>query len=595
MADDDRDDTTTASAPIRGMLPEDEDVKTAVSNIPAADIARYEEEAERRKAAAAATIAKAASLSRPASVAKISVAKIAVAPPPVTEAAPSTEEDDENDDSIVTMQSTSHLRAAEDPPDDSIVTIQNMAKPGSPLAVTESGPTPSIDPSTVKNLARPKDVSVRAAGDNDIYDAEDDRTERRDLPSEEIERALMRAKSDSISISEVSISIPGVHDESPTARRPSPGPYSGPIPTLPDPTLRGGAAPSDNQHTLDLDTAAELAKHAHETAKRASMRGALSSESDAAVTEKRNAHKAKSGAFAAEAADSDLATTNDAAAAVAFPPPTKGSGASAVPPIAGSRTQRIDAATTAAAQAAIAAGGVGVVSTAARQVMASDPSLEVFAMGERAKLAGGPNLASTGENADSAHQLQAVIPVMSTGQSAAISGNHAAISGNHTAALASTALAPPNVGGNVGGNVGVPNGQSVGRLSAAPMSGGMPIGPTSGNMHSASMPTSGSMPPNRLNPVTHPGGPVVSSPFGAPMPASPATMAGGTVAAPPSEPRWILLVLAVLAVCILIPATLYLVLKPDTEEPHSATPAKNKTAVESNSPRDIGKELRPRR
>jgi hypothetical protein len=73
-------------------------------------------------------------------------------------------------------------------------------------------------------------------------------------------------------------------------------------------------------------------------------------------------------------------------------------------------------------------------------------------------------------------------------------------------------------------------------------------------------------------------------------------MVGGNIAsAPASEPRWILLVLAVLAVCILIPATLYLALKPDTEEPRSATPAKNKTAVEANSPRDIGKELKPRR
>jgi hypothetical protein len=72
-------------------------------------------------------------------------------------------------------------------------------------------------------------------------------------------------------------------------------------------------------------------------------------------------------------------------------------------------------------------------------------------------------------------------------------------------------------------------------------------------------------------------------------------MAGGNVAPTGSEPRWILLVLAVLAVCILIPAGLYLALKPESEEPHSATPAKNKTTVESSNPRDVGKELRPRR
>jgi hypothetical protein len=595
MANDDRDDTTTAQAPVRGSLPEDEDVATAVTSIPLEDIARYEAEAEARKKASAAAAAKAAALSRPkslsrpgslsaaAAVAKAVVASQAAAPPP-TEAAPSTEEDDA-DDSIVTMQTQSRL---DDPPDDSIVTVQNMPKPGGVALPSGDGPSPmTVDPSTLKNLISSKQVVGRASKDDDIYDAEDDRTERRDLPSEEIERALMRAKSDSISISEVSISI---HEDSPTARRQSPSPFDGPVPTLADPTQKSPRlAPTDDQNTLDLDTAAELARHAHESAKRQSMRGAMPSDSDAAVTEKRNAHKKKSGGFpAAEPSDSELATTNDAAAAV-FPPPSTQRGAqgpAAVP--VPNQTQRIDEIAKNAVQTAITA-------AAARAMMASDPSLEVFAFAERAKITG------TGPVATESAQLQAVIPVMSSGPNAAVQPGNPA--------LAATALpAPGQNGGSVGAQpvapIAPPFGGPVGPpppmaqlaqpMSSPPMSASMPVGPVSGNMHSASIPTGPPMSGHHpLNPPTHGGGNMVPSPFGAPPPVSPQTIAGGQIAAPASEPRWILLVLAVLAVCILIPAALYLALRPGQDEPlHSATPAKNATSVELSKPKDVGKRLR---
>jgi hypothetical protein len=59
-----------------------------------------------------------------------------------------------------------------------------------------------------------------------------------------------------------------------------------------------------------------------------------------------------------------------------------------------------------------------------------------------------------------------------------------------------------------------------------------------------------------------------------------------------AEPRWIVLVLMVLAVCILIPTALYLALRGRNDEPRVETPATQVTPVELSRPRDIGKHTR---
>jgi hypothetical protein len=425
-------------------------------------------------------------------------------------------EPDPEEDSLVTLQKP----IPEPSDDDSIVTIQPAKAPTPPktqVAQRDAPPKQKAD-APVDPITRqlPKEAA------SDIYDVDEDRTERRDLPVEEINRAIAHAKQRPVAISELP-------DESPTARRSD-------LAITPKSGVKVATLDDDDEQ-LELSTETDLGPTVRRALANDVVRPPFASDADQVITE---------------------------------------------PRIDGARPDpRVNLKKTMPLSPARSSGPAVVQKSSVLTPPPRPP--------EPAELGTDSYTFQGGAGA-----LQAVIPVTSSGKVAAVQ--------------ISSAPPPPPPSGLLLAASGAPSTQSMSvqqQPSFSPPASpppAFPQGPMqSGNHLLATMPTQPATFPPGLPPSMSSSMPVAQGPasgrlpaHGSFAPAPPSGQMGPTGPAiyeqPREEPRWIVLVLGVLALSILIPTILYFVLrpKPDDSAPEE-TPVRPVVTVQTAQPKDVGK------
>lgn len=395
----------------------------------------------------------------------------------------------------------------QDPEEDSVVTLQKPVPDAAPA--TAPAPTKSVPRLAVPSPPPRKE----APKDNDIYDVDDDKTERRDLPTDEINRAIARAKLEPVAISELP-------DESPTARRAD-------LAITPKTGVRSAAqqADAEEEESSELATETDLGPVVRRTLQESAVRPPFGSESDNAITEPAIEKDSRIPKVALPKNTLALSSSPKGTQLGMGPPPPR-------PP---------------------------------EQSLGTDSYTFQGGAGE----------------------LQAVIPVTTSGPKAQ------AERPSPSNPTASTVPPPPSsllmsaAGAPSTQNMAIQQLPSYSQPVAAPSHSQMPaqspasmaLIPTAPSAFPASghMPMSGAFPP-----------PLGSAPNGLGLPNS-------SPRAPIEEPRWIVLVLGVLAVCILIPTVLYLVLHSRNDEAApEETPVRGVVTIQTAQPRDYPKAERRR-
>ncbi len=415
---------------------------------------------------------------------------------------------DPEEDSVVTLQ-----KAVPDGNDDeSIATVQANARHLATAKISPPAktPTPSKTGSVGKLPAASPPRQKPTA--SDIYDVDDDKTERRDIPSEEINRAIARAKLEPVNISELP-------DESPTARRAD-------LAITPKTGVRAATTPVVEEES-DLATETDLGPIVRRSLGDNVARPPYNSEADSVITEP-----------AIDKESRVPRTTNLMSSPV---PRTTQQGMPPPPPRPPENSLGTDSYTF--------QGGAG--------------------------------------------ELQAVIPMTA-------------------APKASSGPPPPMSNPLMRSAAGAPSTQSMAIQQLPAGYSQPPQPPSSGQQQQAAMtlqsaamlPTAPAafppgLPPGALNGTIQPANGLpsqrmqIAGSFPPPMGSSPSGLglAGmSNTPRPMEEPRWIVLVLGVLAVCILIPTVLYVVLRSRTDDaPVEETPTRANVTIQTVQPRDVPK------
>ncbi len=419
---------------------------------------------------------------------------------------------DPEEDSVVTLQ-----KAVPDGKDESIVTIQPSAKHHalakiSPPAKT---PTPPKAGSVGKLPAASPPPRQRPAA-SDIYDVDDDKTERRDIPSEEINRAIARAKMEPVNISELP-------DESPTARRAD-------LAITPKTGVRSAMPPlAGEEEPSELATETDLGPLVRRSLGDNVVRPPYNSETDSVITEPAIDKESRVPRTTNLMNTSPVPRTTQQGMAPPPPrPPENSLGTDSYTFQGGAGELQAVIPMTAATK--VSSGPAAPTSNALMLSAAGAPSTQSMAIQQ---LPGG--YSQPAQPPSSGPHLQAAMTLQS-------------------AAMLPTAPAafPPGLpAGALNGTIQPANGLPSGRMQVA-----------------------GSFPPPIMG----------SSPSGlgfADMSNAPRPM---------EEPRWIVLVLGVLAVCILIPTVLYVVLRSRADDAAAEeTPTRANVTIQNVQPRDVGK------
>ena len=395
-----------------------------------------------------------------------------------------------------------------DPEEDSVVTLQKPLTDVSDV----------LEPAKASASKLPVAIVPPRPKASDIYDVDDDKTERRDLPSEEINRAIARVKLEHVAISELP-------DESPTARRAD-------LAITPRAGVRSAAAAQPDEPP-ELSTETDLGPLVRRTLNENAMRPPFTSESDNAITEpaiEKEARLPRTTNLMSTAAV--LRATQQIVPAPPPRPPENSLGTDSFTFQGGAgELQAVIPMTTSVARAS--SGPATPASSALMRSAAGAPSTQSMQVQPLpAGYSQPPHTPSSTPHLQMAATLQ-------------------------SAAMLPTAPAsfPP----------GLPPGALNGTIQPA-------SGPPSGHMQ-----IGGSFPP----------------PLGSASNGSGLVGTGGVARAPSEEPRWIVLVLGVLAVCILIPTVLYLVLRSRADDAlPEETPVRAVVTVQTAQPKDVGKKVR---
>ena len=461
---------------------------------------------------------------------------------------------DVEEDSVVTRQ-----QPLPQDDDDSIATIQPLSgktangapkpltaplPPPKPLAAPLAPPKPaSITQkagSPVTTVAKPG-VAKNAA--SDVYDVDDDRTERRDLPVDEINRAIARAKQEPVAISEIP-------DESPTARRAD-------LAITPRAGVKSARPDDLEEDPPELSTETDIGPIVRRALADSPVRPPFASDADQVATEPR---------IESEQPKRVPRTTNlmhtqplpeprspAAPPVAAAPPPAQKSTLPPPPRPPQSPEMGTDSYTFQGGAGALQAvipvtTGAGRVAQPPQPTPSSTPS-------------GGLILDTSGAPSTQSMNVQPLPPYPSAGQQPIAIQQHPGPMQALAAMPTQPATFPPGMPPGFAGN--------SSSMPAAPPSGRISLGPTFPGAGAAGG-------QSQLNGMG--GGPALES--------------GLYELEPREEPRWIVLVLGVLAICILIPTVLYFVLhaRADDAPPEETPPAvKAVVTVQTAQPRDIGK------